>query len=214
MEQAAHWRTWFSPSEQARFDGFGSEPRRRSFVAGRWLLRGLVAQRLGLLPGALDLAIEIDANGRSRVRGDSSLHVSISHSGDRVAAVVAGAPVGLDIEDLRRPRDFLALAEMVHTPPQGRRLCGLPSQGQAQQFYTWWTLKEAWLKSRGLGLDLALMRRLDFTPTERGDAACAVLPVSGLALALQGPRLGIDSLPVQLAGEALQWQILESRLDP
>lgn len=185
--------SWLSPSEQARLQSLGSAARRGSFLAGRWLARLAVQRWLGCeRPPALDLA----DSGACRVAGREDVFVSISHSAGHIACAAAGLPVGVDIEDLARPRDHLALAANVHSPAQQAELGALPAEARAPVFLSAWTMKEAWLKARGRGLDFALMRALDFDADPRGDVAVATL--AGLVLALAGdPRL-----PARIDGPA------------
>lgn len=204
-----HWPQppdWLAPGEQARFAAQGSPARRQQFLAGRWLLRQL------LDPGPVD----IDAEGRSlRPQG----HANLSHSGDWLLAGAAEQAIGVDLEVLRPRADVMGLARQVHSTAQCEELLALPADEALTQFYRGWTLKEAWLKARGQGLDLARLRELHFLTADDGgpcDSACAVLAASGdaadpanvlpaLVIAVHQPR-GLGELPGQLAGRPLPWQ--------
>lgn len=171
--------------ERERLAGFSSAARRRSFIAGRWLARQLVACLLGGESEAL--VLPIDAQGRSRAH--AGLALSISHSGDWVACAVARGPVGIDIEGLRPRGDLLTLAATVHSPAQCATLAELDGDAQLRRFYELWTLKEAWLKCRGSGLDFARMRALHFleaAPGETAQAFSLVDEARGLVLAIDG----------------------------
>ena len=164
-------RQWLSASEQARIEGFGSEPRRRSSLAGRWLARLLLAPLLQRRPE--DIPLQLDAEGRSSVTGHPGLHLSFSHSGDWVACAVADVPIGIDIERMRPRGDLLGLAATVCSTAQCEELAALSGEARLRRFYQLWTLKEAWLKCRGRGLDFARMRELDYIPATASDAAQA-----------------------------------------
>lgn len=182
---------WMTPSEQARLQSLGTEARRGSFLAGRWLARLAVQRWLAAeRPPALDVA----DSGACRVAGRDDVFVSISHSAGSVACAAAGMPVGIDVESLARPRDHLALAETVHSPAQRAELAALAPEARAQVFLRAWTLKEAWLKARGQGLDFALMRSLDFSDDPSGDVAATTL--EGLVLAVAGH----PTLPLRIEG--------------
>lgn len=172
-------RDWLTASEQARLQSLGTEARRASFLAGRWLARRTVQRWLV----AADLpALEVADSGACRVAGRDDVFVSISHSAGSVACAAAGVPVGVDLESPARPRDHLALAETVHSRTQRAGLAALPATERAAVFLQAWTIKEAWLKARGQGLDFALMRALDFDDDPQGDVAVAA--VDGLVLAV------------------------------
>jgi 4'-phosphopantetheinyl transferase len=177
--------TWLTPSEQARLQSLGTDARRDTFLAGRWLARRAVQRWLG----GNDLpALEVSDSGACRVAGRGDVFVSISHSAATVACAAAGVPVGIDVESLARRRDHLALAETVHSPAQRAELAALPAEARARAFLQAWTVKEAWLKARERGLDFALMRALDFSDDPDGDVA--VTNVEGLVLAIAcNPKL-------------------------
>ncbi len=197
---------WLTPSEQARRQSLGTEARRATFLAGRWLARRAVQRWLGSegLP-----ALEVADSGACRVAGRGDVFVSISHSGGSVACATAGVPVGVDLESLARPRDHLALAETVHSLTQQARLAALPVAVRAEVFLQAWTIKEAWLKAREQGLDFALMRVLDFDDDPQGDVAVA--GVDGLVLAVAcNPQL-----PLRIEGPTnAVWRRCRTRTTP
>ena len=182
---------WLTASEAARLQTLGSAARRASFLAGRWLARRAVQRWLGT--GALP-ALDVAGNGACEVAGMAGAFVSISHSAGTVACVASGVPVGIDVESIARPRDHLALAGTVHGAAQREHLAALPLDARALPFLQWWTLKEAWLKARGLGLDFALMRSLAFADDPLGDVAVAQLGDLVLAIAAD------PALPPQIEG--------------
>lgn len=195
---------WLTPSEVTRLLTLGTEARRDSFLAGRWLARRAVQRWLGV--AALP-ALEIAESGACIVAGVEGVCVSISHSAGFIACAAGSVPVGVDLENLARPRDYLALAEAVHGAAQREQLAALWSDARAPAFLQWWTLKEAWLKARGRGLDLALMRRLAFDENTPGDVA--VTRVGELVLALAAD----PALPPQIDGlPAAVWQRSRTRV--
>ena len=184
---------WLTAAETARLLALGTETRRNTFLAGRWLARRAVRRWLGTdaLP-----SLDVADSGACLVIGIDGAYASISHSAGTVACAASGVPVGIDVESLGRPRDHLALAEAVHGQAQREQLAALPVDGRASAFLQWWTLKEAWLKARGRGLDFAQMRALAFDADPLGDVAVAILGDLVLAVAAD-PALppGIDGLP-------------------
>lgn len=195
---------WLTGSESARLRALGSQARRDTFLAGRWLARRAAQGWLGL---AQPPALAVAEGGACVVDGVDDVHVSISHSAGFVACAAACVPVGIDLEGLARPRDHLALAEAVHGPAQREELAVLPADARAAAFLQWWTLKEAWLKARGRGLDFALMRRLTFDADASGDVA--VTRLGGLVLAVAAD----PGLPPQINGvPGAAWQRSRTRV--
>lgn len=176
---------WLTPTETARLQTLGTTARRDTFLAGRWLARQAVQQWLGAdrLP-----ALTVADSGACHVAEAAGVFVSISHSAGRVACAVAAVPVGVDVESLTRPRDHLALADTVYSAAQRQQLATLPPDARAEPFLQAWTLKEAWLKARELGLDFARMRSIDFDDDPNGDVAVSIIGDLVLAVAAD-PRL-------------------------
>lgn len=148
-------RAALAADEYARWSGFASTRRRRQFLAGRRVLRQMLAVRAD----AGQALVAVEPDGALRVATPPGLWVSISHSDEWVAAALADRPVGVDIEVPRPGRDLARLAEFI----------GAPSDREAD-VYTTWTLKEAALKRRGLGLDLGRMRAIGVQPDDPGTA--------------------------------------------
>ncbi|WP_067279145.1 4'-phosphopantetheinyl transferase superfamily protein [Mitsuaria sp. 7] len=212
------------PGERARLAARRHDDARERFVDGRRLLRQLAS-----------VPPDIDAHGRSTL---PSGHINLSHSGDWLFAGASARPIGVDLEVLRPRRgDLIALSRQVHGDAQcaeiGRLLAAGHDSDALAVFYGWWTLKEAWLKCRGRGLDFALMRSLEFHPQDDttasamsatsatsddrpADCACARVDGLGLMLAVVvdpgviGRGLRCVDLPAALAGEPLRWRLLES----
>lgn len=111
---------------------------RARFVTGRATLRALAADHLGCRPDAVPIGHE--AGGRLvTTKGPC---VSVSHSGDLVAVVLARACVGIDVERVRPVRHAERLARRL-LPPDSR---------DPEGFLAAWTRLEATAKARGHGV--------------------------------------------------------------
>lgn len=126
-----------------------SEPGRR-FVMSRpsGELRAMRVAQLLCLASQMDqspdsISIETEPSGRP-LACDSALHMSVSHSASTLAVAFGDAPVGVDIEYLRR-RDEGVM----------RRLFSADEIGVAvddENFTRLWVCKEAYAKWTGVGL--------------------------------------------------------------
>ena len=121
---------------------------RDRFTLAAVLLRTVAGRAIGVDPAAvvIDRICEScgEPHGRPRLPG-SGLEVSISHSGHLVAvAVTAAGPVGVDIE-----RVGVAHPDLASTVCAGSELRHVHT---AEDFYAYWTRKEAVLKATGDGL--------------------------------------------------------------
>lgn len=176
--RGGRWTRALDDAERTRLASFHRPRRRDQFAAGRWLLRCLLSEAAGGAPAAWRLSAE---PGQPAALDKPALSLSISHSGEWVAAAVADHAVGVDLERLQPRADLAGLARLVAVS-----LAPDCPQAALNQFYSAWTLKEAWLKQRGQGLDLARMAKLAAHPAPPGAADARVwLHVrSGFALAL------------------------------
>lgn len=85
------------------------------------------------------------------------LRFSLSHTRELAACAISGAfDIGVDVETSGDSKDLMALAERFFAPREASALRALPIEKQIDHFYSIWTLKEAYVKARGLGLSLPL----------------------------------------------------------
>lgn len=183
---------WLSPGEQARLARISASSRRNEFIAGRWLARRVLAAAHG--GEATAWVITAPHSGPPTVSGPARapVYLSISHSGDKVACAVGGCPIGVDLEVPRRTRDFLALAEGVCSPEERQRLRAAEPASRSALFHECWTLKEAWLKSRGEDMSPGRLAQIHTAPALRA-AQARVWHGDGLTLALVAqPELEVE----------------------
>lgn len=143
---------WLTAEERQRFDGMASTERRDSFLAGHRLARELGAQRHGV--GFERVSVHRLDDGRPSLHVDgmaSPLSISLSHSGGWILAGIADAPIGVDVEVPRRPRDIEALARHAFSLPEVQRLRAQPEALRLGTFHEIWALKEARGKRSGEG---------------------------------------------------------------
>ena len=102
-----------------------------------------------------------EPHGKPVIAGGGPGH-SVAHSGDLIAVAVAGAPVGVDVEQAEgRPHllggdgDPEALARLVFSEAERDALAAVPADGRARAFLVGWTRKEAVTKATGDGIRAA-----------------------------------------------------------
>ncbi len=122
-------------------------------LTARVLARRAVAQRLGIDPAGVRIASEPDGRPLLLDTSDTPLplHLSITHAGAHVGIAVSAAPVGLDVQDTAALSHLLD-SELVWTPDERADLAALPFPERVSTAASWWTAKEAVLKSLGRGL--------------------------------------------------------------
>lgn len=150
---------WMQPDERARHDRFAFEHTRAEFRLARWLVRTTLSRHTGVDPAAWRFAA--NAYGRPEIVGPEAhrgWRFNLSHTPGMVAIAVAhGREVGLDVEDTWRPGDLLGIAPRYFAAPELSDLTALPDEAeQLDRFFQLWTLKESYIKARGMGLALPL----------------------------------------------------------
>jgi 4'-phosphopantetheinyl transferase len=148
-----------SPDERARADRFSFAEDRREFVSARALLRRTLSRHRPLTPDAW--RFEPGEHGKPMLARDcqttSPLHFNVSHTRGLVACVVSVVgDVGIDVERTDRAADVDALAARFFDATELARLRDLPASARPTRFFELWTLKEAYLKARGVGMTMPL----------------------------------------------------------
>lgn len=85
------------------------------------------------------------------------LRFNLSHTPGLVVCLVArGRDLGVDVEDRTRRGSLLEVADRFFSPFEVTALRGLPPEQQLDRFFLYWTLKESYIKARGMGLAIPL----------------------------------------------------------
>jgi 4'-phosphopantetheinyl transferase len=159
--RAARARALLDADERARMTRL-----RRREDARRYLFAHALA-RTTLTRYAPDVAPEswsfrANPSGRPEIAGvPSSLRFNLSHTAGLVACAVSrGREVGVDVEHLFPPRwgdeACLELAASCFASAEVAALAAAAPDARRARFFELWTLKEAYLKARGLGLAVPL----------------------------------------------------------
>lgn len=100
------------------------------------------------------LAIARDSYGKPYLI-NSPLHFNISHSGRWCIVAVDDAPVGVDVEAIRK-MDTTRIAERFFTASESAELTAMNEEERVRHFYKLWTVKESYVKANGKGLRMKL----------------------------------------------------------
>lgn len=120
---------------------------------GRRLLQHLVATTFG----TEGIAIGAEPAGRPILLDPPKpAFISVTHSGQVVAAALARRPVGIDAEQLPRAPHHPRLVPRVCSPAEIAALEKLAGDERDRAFMRIWTRKEAYGKALGVGLDFPL----------------------------------------------------------
>jgi 4'-phosphopantetheinyl transferase len=149
-------REWLQPEEQARADRYKDLEARASFLIGRGMARAMLAEATGVPPAQWRFAD--GPHGRPDVAApDTPYRFNLAHSHGVIACALArGRDVGVDVEFLDRPDSTHDVAARACSPEELADIDAAPEAGRKERFLVYWTLKEAYLKARGLGISVHL----------------------------------------------------------
>jgi 4'-phosphopantetheinyl transferase len=141
--------------EIARYRSFYFEPDRRLFVATRALVRTVLSRYASVAPG--EWRFTTGQHGKPRIAHPDvtpSIYFSLANTLGLVVCAVSTAheSIGIDVERIDRKTEILELADRYFSQSEVRGLRSLPPVEQQRRFIAIWTLKESYIKARGLGL--------------------------------------------------------------
>lgn len=150
LSSADALRRCLSAAELARADRTRDDAARARFITTRAALRHILARYVGGTADLLELLTQ--PHGKPVVDAAHRLHFSLSHSHDLAVLAVARTSVGVDVEQLRRPRHLERTARRILHPDTCLRLLALPQHERVRAFLHAWTQREAHVKAVGGGL--------------------------------------------------------------
>jgi 4'-phosphopantetheinyl transferase len=222
-DRIAVYRRALPADEVARADRYRQEKDRNCCLVARALVRTVLSDYSGHDPAVW--TFRYNAHGKPSIAQPAglSLEFNVSHtSGLVICGVTSAGELGVDVEHLSRAgkgdrhllpeRPFGCFAQKVPVPfcpscldlarrffaaPEIAFLEQAPPERQPGLFLEFWTLKEAYIKARGLGLSM---------------------PLADFAFTLAGPQPPAAPQPPVIrflrggSGEAGEWRFAQFRL--
>jgi 4'-phosphopantetheinyl transferase len=157
----AEYRLLLSEEEQRRQIRFHFERDRHRYLVTRAMQRTVLSKYVDIAPGAWRFTVNdygrpSIAAGHTQARG---IEFNLSHTdGLVVMGVTRERAIGVDVENVRTREAGIEIADRYFAPDEVLALHMLPDEKQKQRFFEYWTLKESYIKARGLGLSIPLQR--------------------------------------------------------
>lgn len=155
--QASRYRPYLSADELTRAERCRSPHPQFQFVVTRGILRLLLSRYMEVPP--TELQFEAFPQGKPWVMTASSFPVQFNVSHTRGMALIALTiqhAVGIDIERIDRKVQDQEIAERYFSAHESAHLASLTPPERTQQFFSYWTCKEAYLKMQGRGISEGL----------------------------------------------------------
>jgi len=144
--------------ERTKVSRYRFEKDRHSSLVTRALVRTVLSRYAAASPG--DWRFISNEFGRPEIlepREERSLRFNLSHTEGLVVCLVSrDREVGVDVENRARGGDLLNVADRFFSPFEVKALRALPPEEQMDRFFLYWTLKESYIKARGMGLAISL----------------------------------------------------------
>ena len=151
------WET-LTPDEICRAERFYFQKDRDHFIVARGLLRSILSRYVDMPPNRLQLCYSpCGKPALAKTSNGQNIRFNLSHSnGLALYGITRDREVGIDIEYITADFPGLQVAEQFFSPREVALLRALPAPARRKAFFTFWTLKEAYVKCRGEGLTLSL----------------------------------------------------------
>jgi 4'-phosphopantetheinyl transferase len=149
--------------ERDRYQRFYFDPDRHTYLAAHALLRTALSRYVSCQPEQWRFVR--GEHGKPELEptlGIPPLRFNLSHTKGMVACVIAlERDCGVDVECVRPMKDMKGIAEAVFSDSENAYLNSQSEADWPRTFFTFWTLKEAYIKAIGLGLT-APLRKITF----------------------------------------------------
>ena len=144
--------------ERQQYGRFPFEKTRHEYLVTRALVRTTLSRYVGIPPSIW--RFDRNSYGKPTVaypQETDPLVFSLSKTNGLIICLAALSwDVGVDIEDIGRPGETAEIADRFLSPTEVTVLRSLPQHAQRCRFFEYWTLKEAYVKARGMGLSIPL----------------------------------------------------------
>lgn len=161
--QLARLRSLLSDDEVEQEGRFYFADDRKRYLVTRAMVRMVLSRYARIAPerwafskNAYGRPVIADAIVDAEVQA-RDLSFNLSHTRGLIAlAVTRGRELGIDVENIARRPISLEVADRFFSPVEAADLARVAPDRQQHRFFEYWTLKESYIKARGMGLSLPL----------------------------------------------------------
>ena len=153
-ERLACYAAMLSPEERVRQQRFHFEKDRHSFLVSHALVRKVLSSYVDV--GPADWQFSAGPHGRPEIAGPAgvpALRFNLTHTAGLTACLVTlEVDCGIDAELITGRGSLQAIAEKMFAATELDALKELDGRAFLEQFFIFWTLREAYCKALGVGL--------------------------------------------------------------
>jgi 4'-phosphopantetheinyl transferase len=182
------------PDERARRDRYLQPASKTEYLFTRALVKTVLSRYAPVDPGAWRFVANSFGCPEVALPDWRFLRFNLSNTRDLIACAVAcDRDVGIDVENRVRGGQTVEIADRFFSPLEAAALRRLPNDQKRERFFAYWTLKEAYIKARGMGL---------------------AIPLDQFSFLLdEGPAIRVVFAP-ELGDDAGEWQFARLSLSP
>ncbi|MBF0118094.1 MAG: 4'-phosphopantetheinyl transferase superfamily protein [Desulfobacterales bacterium] len=139
--------------ERIQHKKFHFPKHRHQYLVSRALMRTILSQYTNIKPE--DLSFIKNKYGKPEISQD--IRFNLSHTDDLIAlGIVLKQDIGVDVENINRQGNFLEISDRFFSKIEVQNLNNLPLEKRLIRFFDYWTLKESYIKAKGMGLSIPL----------------------------------------------------------
>jgi 4'-phosphopantetheinyl transferase len=155
----AEYRTLLSEEELQRQQRFHFQRDRHRYLVTHALVRTVLSRYAAVAPQ--EWTFDFNSYGRPSVGSAQTMIAQIEFNTSHTDGLVAVATtrerqIGVDAENLRTRQIDIGIADRYFAPAEVASLHALPREHRRRRFLEYWTLKESYIKARGMGLSIPL----------------------------------------------------------
>jgi 4'-phosphopantetheinyl transferase len=153
----AAYEALLTPEERARKQRYYFEKNRHEYLITRALVRSVLSRYAPVRPAAWTFSANQWGCPAVASPAGTSLRFNLSNTRGLVCCLVAeDRDLGVDVEDLGREGETVSIADRFFSPSEVAELRAQPEESRRARFFDYWTLNEAYIKARGMGLAIPL----------------------------------------------------------
>ena len=158
---ASNYLPLLAPEEIEQFERFKVERARRLYLAARALARSALSLYYPAV-GPAEWRFRFNDHGRPEIDPGGNwppLRFNLSHTEGLVACLVTHElDAGVDVENIERRINLVGVAKHSFSEVEASEVRRRRGRSRRRRFFYYWTLKESYIKARGMGLALPLRR--------------------------------------------------------
>ncbi|MFQ5644466.1 MAG: 4'-phosphopantetheinyl transferase family protein [Thiogranum sp.] len=165
-DELERFRSILSDDELARYWRFHFQEDRHRYLISHAMVREVLSSYTGLAPS--EWHFTQSEHGRPEIANSDAADIrfNLTHTRGLAACIVTrGCECGIDTEQLDARRHLTDIAQRMFSAEEHLQLKQLTDTALIEAFFTRWTLREAFVKAKGIGISYPT-RKLHFDITD------------------------------------------------